>query len=38
VVDALAAAGGKQTAAARALGISRFALMRLLEKHDLRKR
>ncbi len=38
VIDALAAAGGKQTAAARALGISRFALMRLLEKHDLRKR
>src|SRR6185436_14443900 len=36
VLDALAAAGGKQTAAARALGISRFALMRLMEKHDLK--
>jgi DNA-binding NtrC family response regulator len=38
VLDALTAAGGKQTAAARALGISRFALMRLMEKHDLKKR
>ena len=38
VLDALTAAGGKQTAAARALGISRFALMRLMEKHDLKRR
>jgi DNA-binding NtrC family response regulator len=38
VLDALTAAGGKQAAAARALGISRFALMRLMEKHDLKKR
>jgi len=38
VVDALAAAGGKQAKAAKALGISRFAMMRLMDKHDLKKR
>ena len=38
LIDALAAAGGKQNVAARTLGISRFALMRLMEKHELKKR
>ena len=38
LIDALEAADGKQAKAARALGISRFALVRLLEKHGLRKR
>ncbi|MBL0217452.1 MAG: sigma 54-interacting transcriptional regulator [Myxococcales bacterium] len=38
VIDALEAADGKQAKAARALGISRFALMRLMDKHGLRKR
>jgi DNA-binding NtrC family response regulator len=38
VIDALAAANGSQTKAARTLGISRFALMRLMDKHDLKRR
>jgi DNA-binding NtrC family response regulator len=38
VANALQAASGNQTHAARALGISRFALIRLLEKHDLKPR
>jgi len=38
VVGALQAAGGNQTHAARALGMSRFALIRLMEKHDLKPR
>ena len=38
VIDALQATGGNQTRAAKQLGISRFALIRLIEKHDLRIR
>jgi DNA-binding NtrC family response regulator len=38
VVAALAAFSGNQTQAARHLGISRFALIRLMEKHDLKAR
>jgi DNA-binding NtrC family response regulator len=38
VTAALEAAGGNQSQAARQLGISRFALIRLLEKHDLKPR
>ena len=38
VVAALEASAGNQTQAARALGISRFALIRLMEKHDLKQR
>jgi DNA-binding NtrC family response regulator len=38
IVDALAVADGRQSAAARALGISRFALSRLMDKHGLRKK
>ncbi len=37
VADALEATRGNQTKAARKLGISRFALIRLMEKHDLKK-
>ncbi len=38
ILDALLDAGGKQNVAARALGISRFALSRLLDKHDIKRR
>jgi DNA-binding NtrC family response regulator len=38
VVAALEATRGNQTQAARQLGISRFALIRLMEKHDLKQR
>ena len=38
VVAALEAHAGNQTQAARQLGISRFALIRLMEKHDLKPR
>lgn len=38
VIDALDATSGNQTRAAKKLGISRFALIRLLDKHDLRGR
>ncbi len=38
VLAALDAAGGNQTHAARRLGLSRFALIRLLEKHGLKPR
>ena len=38
VVAALAACGGNQTQAARQLGVSRFALIRLMDKHGLRQR
>jgi len=38
VVDALEATNHNQTRAAKKLGISRFALIRLLDKHDLRGR
>ncbi len=38
VLDALEATNGNQTKAARKLGISRFALIRLMQKHDLNKR
>ena len=38
ILDALMDAAGKQNAAAKALGISRFALSRLLEKHGIKKR
>jgi two-component system response regulator AtoC len=37
VVAALDATGGNQTQAARKLGISRFALIRLMDKHDLKR-
>jgi DNA-binding NtrC family response regulator len=38
VAAALESTGGNQTQAARKLGISRFALIRLMEKHDLKPR
>ncbi len=38
VVQALEANRGNQTQAARQLGISRFALIRLMEKHELKPR
>jgi len=38
VVQALEANKGNQTQAARQLGISRFALIRLMEKHELKPR
>ncbi|HET9990807.1 MAG TPA: helix-turn-helix domain-containing protein, partial [Kofleriaceae bacterium] len=38
VVQALEANKGNQTHAARQLGVSRFALIRLMEKHDLKSR
>ena len=38
VIDALDATNNNQTRAAKKLGISRFALIRLLDKHDLRGR
>jgi two-component system, NtrC family, response regulator AtoC len=38
ILDALLDADGKQNVAARALGISRFALSRLLDKHDIKRR
>ncbi len=38
VLDALEATNGNQTKAAKKLGISRFALIRLMDKHGLRKR
>jgi DNA-binding NtrC family response regulator len=38
VVQALEANKGNQTQAARHLGISRFALIRLMEKHELKPR
>ncbi len=38
ILDALMDANGKQAAAAKALGISRFALARLLDKHGIKKR
>jgi transcriptional regulator with AAA-type ATPase domain len=38
VLDALEATNGNQTRAAKKLGISRFALIRLMQKHDLNKR
>ena len=38
VVSALDEAGGNQTHAAKKLGVSRFALIRLMEKHGLRKK
>ena len=37
VIDALEATKGNQTKAAKKLGISRFALIRMMEKHDLKK-
>ena len=37
VIAALEANRGNQTQAARQLGISRFALIRLMEKHDLKR-
>jgi DNA-binding NtrC family response regulator len=36
VVGALESTHGNQTQAARKLGISRFALIRLMDKHDLK--
>jgi DNA-binding NtrC family response regulator len=38
VVNALESTGGNQSQAARKLGISRFALIRLMVKHDLKPR
>ncbi len=38
VVGALESTSGNQTQAAKQLGISRFALIRLMEKHDLKAR
>jgi len=38
VVAALDAADGNQTQAARKLGISRFALIRMMTKHDIKRR
>ncbi|HEY4178982.1 MAG TPA: sigma 54-interacting transcriptional regulator [Kofleriaceae bacterium] len=38
VLDALDSTKGNQTKAAKKLGISRFALIRLMEKHDLKKK
>ena len=38
VLAALDAAEGNQTQAARKLGVSRFALIRLMAKHDLKRR
>jgi DNA-binding NtrC family response regulator len=38
VIAALDAHSGNQTHAARQLGISRFALIRLMDKHDLKPR
>ena len=38
VEQALEANKGNQTHAARQLGVSRFALIRLMEKHDLKSR
>ncbi len=38
VLDALESTKGNQTKAAKKLGISRFALIRLMDKHDLKKR
>jgi DNA-binding NtrC family response regulator len=38
IVAALEATRGNQTHAARKLGVSRFALIRLMEKHDLKPR
>jgi two-component system response regulator AtoC len=38
VVAALDAADGNQTQAAKKLGISRFALIRLMSKHDIKRR
>ncbi len=38
VLDALDSTNGNQTRAAKKLGISRFALIRMMEKHDLKKR
>jgi DNA-binding NtrC family response regulator len=38
VVSALDSTGGNQSQAARKLGISRFALIRLMVKHDLKPR
>lgn len=38
VVQALEANNGNQTHAAQQLGVSRFALIRLMEKHDLKPR
>jgi DNA-binding NtrC family response regulator len=38
VLAALEAAGDNQTQAARKLGISRFALIRLMAKHDIKRR
>ena len=37
VAAALDATGGNQTQAAKKLGISRFALIRLMDKHDLKR-
>jgi two-component system, NtrC family, response regulator AtoC len=37
VVAALQATGGNQTQAARVLGVTRFALIRLMQKHQLRR-
>ena len=38
IKTALDAAGGNQTRAAKQLGISRFALARMLARHDLKPR
>ena len=38
VISALDAADGNQTQAARKLGVSRFALIRLMAKHDIKRR
>jgi DNA-binding NtrC family response regulator len=38
VIAALDAADGNQTQAARKLGVSRFALIRLMAKHDIKRR
>jgi transcriptional regulator of acetoin/glycerol metabolism len=37
ILAALDATGGNQTQAAKKLGISRFALIRLMDKHDLKR-
>ena len=37
ILSALDATGGNQTQAAKKLGISRFALIRLMDKHDLKR-
>jgi transcriptional regulator of acetoin/glycerol metabolism len=38
VIAALDASDGNQTQAARRLGVSRFALIRMMAKHDIKRR